>query len=105
MSHDYKAQKAETFDSFAAFAGDAPATATIAYQFYPEDIEPDWDGVSAALRAMGFATRRDDDDDLLDALIGPVKISPETIWHHEKRATEIALKFEFTPDGWGLLED
>ena len=46
-----------------------------------------------------------DDDELLDALIGPVAISAATIWKYEKLATEIALQFEFTPDGWGLLED
>jgi len=105
MSHDYKAQKAETFDSFAAFAAEAPATATIAYQFYPEDIDANWDGLQQALQARGFRTRRDDDDELLDALIGPLRISAETIWQHEKIATEIALKFDFTPDGWGLMED
>lgn len=105
MSHDYKAQQAETFDSFEAFAEDAPAMAVIAYQFYPEDVEPDWDGVQKALQAKGFRTTRDDEDELLDAMIGPVKISAETIWQHEKTATEIALKFDFTPDGWGLLED
>lgn len=105
MSHDYKAQKAETFESFAAFAAEAPATATIAYQFYPEDIDANWDGLQQALEARGFRTRRDDDDELLDALIGPLRISAETIWQHEKIATEIALKFDFTPDGWGLMED
>lgn len=105
MSHDYKAQKAETFESFAAFAAEAPATATIAYQFYPEDIDANWDGLQKALEARGFRTRRDDDDELLDALIGPLRISAETIWQHEKIATEIALKFDFTPDGWGLMED
>lgn len=105
MSHDYKAQKAETFDSFAAFAAEAPAVATIAYQFYPEDIDADWQGVQQALAARGFRTTRDDDDELLDAMIGPLEISAEVIWQHEKIATEIALKFDFTPDGWGLLED
>ena len=105
MSHDYKSQQAETFASFEAFAAEAPSVATISYQFYPEDVEPNWDGIEKALQARGFRTRRDEDDDLLDAEIGPVKISAALIWQHEKIATEIALKFDFTPDGWGLLED
>lgn len=105
MSHDYKAQKAETFDSFEAFAKDAPKVATISYQFYPEDVDAKWDAVQKALEARGFRTHRDDDDELLDAEIGPLKISAETIWQHEQIATEIALKFDFIPDGWGLLEE
>lgn len=104
MSHDYNAQKAETFDSFEAFANEAPAEAVITFQFYPEDVDANWDGVQKALQARGFRTKRDDDDELLDAEIGPFKISAATIWQYEKIATEIALKFEFTPDGWGLLE-
>ena len=63
MSHDYKAQKAETFESFEAFAAEAPGTATVTYQFYPEDVEADWAGVQKALEARGFRTRRDDEDE------------------------------------------
>lgn len=105
MSHDYKAQRAETFESFEAFAADAPAVAVITYQFYPDEVDADWDGVQKALEAAGFRTSRDDEAELLDAMIGPVTVTAETIWQHEKRATEIALTFDFTPDGWGLLED
>ncbi|RID92191.1 hypothetical protein D2N39_09805 [Gemmobacter lutimaris] len=105
MRHDYKSQKAETFESFEAFAADAPAEAVITYQFYPEDVDANWDGVQKALEAKGFRTNRDDEDELLDALVGPVKIDAETIWKFEKLATEIALEFDFTPDGWGLLEE
>lgn len=104
MSHDYKAQQAETFESFEAFAKDAPGEAVVTYQFYPEDVEPKWDAVQKALEARGFRVTRDDEDELLDAEIGPLKISAEVIWQHEKIATEIALKFDFTPDGWGLIE-
>lgn len=105
MSHDYKAQMAETFESFAAFAAEAPEIAVITYQFYPEDLDADWQGVQKALEQRGFRTRRDDDDELLDAEIGPVSITAEQIWQYEKTATEIALKFDFTPDGWGLIEE
>lgn len=105
MTHDYKAQRAETLESFASFANEAPEQAVITYQFYPEDVDADWDGLERALQAKGFRTQRDEDEDLLDALIGPVKITAETIWTHEKIATEIALGFDFTPDGWGLIEE
>ncbi len=105
MSHDYKAQQAETFESFESFAAQAPEVAVITYQFYPEDVDANWDGVEKALQAKGFRTTRDEDDELLDVEIGPLKISAATIWQHEKIATEIALKFDFTPDGWGLIEE
>jgi hypothetical protein len=29
----------------------------------------------------------------------------ETIWIHEKRATEITFRFGFAPDGWGFMEE
>jgi len=106
MAHDYAAQRAETFATFAAFGVDAglPATAVVDFQFYAEDIDPDWHGVEQALRAAGFTTMRDEADGSLDASIGPIAISPENIWHYEHIATEIALRSDFQPDGWGLVD-
>ena len=106
MAHNFEAQRAETFATFAAFGDDAglPAMAVVDFQFYAEDIEPDWDTVEKALGAAGFATTRDEADGALDASIGPITISPENIWHHERIATEIALQSDFQPDGWGLVD-
>jgi hypothetical protein len=33
-----------------------------------------------------------------------MEISAAAIWAEEKRATEVALKFGFDPDGWELVE-
>jgi hypothetical protein len=56
------------------------------------------------LRSAGFQTRVDEDGETLEARIGPIEISANAIWTEEKRATEIALKFGFDPDGWELVE-
>ncbi len=107
MTHNYDAQRAETFESFEEFGQDAslPKRAMVDYQFYPEEIDAQWDAFAAALTAAGFTTTRYEDDEILDASIGPIDISAENVWKYEKIATEIALKFDFTPDGWGLVEE
>lgn len=107
MSHDYDAQRAETFESFAALGGGAfvPARAVVTFQFFPEETEADWAGLEAALQARGFSTGRFEEEETLDASIGPIAVTPEAIWQHERVATGIALEFAFEPDGWVLMED
>jgi hypothetical protein len=107
MSHDYNAQKAETFETFEALGegADLPARAVVTYQFFPESSEPNWAGLTKALEAKGFRCEVFEDEDTLDASIGPMAVTPDAIWTQEKIATEIALKFEFEPDGWVLMED
>lgn len=107
MSHDYEAQRAETFDTFTEMQGQIkwPETAVIFYQFYAEDLEPDWKKVEKALQAKGFKTERDEDEGLLVASIGPIAVTPESIWSQEKIATEAALQADFYPDGWELVTD
>ena len=107
MSHDYDAQRAETFETFESFGKEPglPSTAVVDFQFYPEEIDADWDGVEAALRAKGFTTRRDIEDETVEASIGPIAVNAETIWRYERIATEVALTFDFYPDGWGMLTD
>ena len=106
MTHNYDDQRAETFETFAEIGQDAdlPKSAVVDYQFYPEEIDAQWDALAAALTAAGFTTTRYEDDETIEASIGPIEISAENVWKYEKIATEIALKFDFTPDGWGLVE-
>ncbi len=109
MKHDYDAQRDETYETFEELRKDPslPKMAVVDYQFFSEETDADWDGFENALQAKGFETRRyqeDDEDDVMEASIGPVDVTPETIWHYEKLTTEMALTFDFYPDGWGLVE-
>ena len=107
MTHDYSAQRAETFETFVELRkeGGLPKRAIVHFLFYAEDVEPDWTTVEAALRAKGFTVDRDEDEGMIDAAFGPIDVTPESIWEYERMATEIALKSEFYPDGWDMLED
>ncbi len=105
--HDWEAQRAETFDTFEELRRqpDLPARATVHFLFVAEDLEPDWAGFEAALMAAGFAPDRDEEEAMVDAAIGPIDFTPEAIWEKERIATEIALRYEFWPDGWDMLEE
>jgi hypothetical protein len=100
--HDYRSQRADTFETFRQAAGGAklPATAVVVFLFVAENTDTDWKGVEKALRAQGFKTRNNGDE--LEARIGPIAIDPDTVWDWERRATEIVLPFNFWPDGWEL---
>ncbi|MDZ4094106.1 MAG: hypothetical protein U1D35_04250 [Paracoccaceae bacterium] len=104
MSHDYEAQRAETFESFAALGNRAalPNHAVVDFQFYPDDKDANWAACENALRAKGFRTKRFEDEDTLEASFGPIEVMPESIWHYERQATEIAIAYGFDPDGWVL---
>ena len=107
MSHDFEAQRAETFETFVEMKGQVklPKQAVVYYQFYAEDLHPDWASVEKALKAKGFKTERDEDEGILVASIGPIEVTPETIWHHERIATEAVLPSDFFPDGWEMTTD
>lgn len=107
MSHDFESQRVETFDTFTELAGEVklPKTAVVYFQFYAEDNEPDWAPAEKALKAKGFATERDEDEGLLVASIGPIPITPDSIWTYERMATEAVLPQDFYPDGWELTTD
>jgi hypothetical protein len=103
MSHDYPAQRRETFDTFRASKGvKLPAKAVVDYAFFIEETDADWAGLERALKARGFRVRRLDDEETLIASIGPIAVTAEEIWHWEEQATRIALAFDFYPDGWEL---
>ncbi|QYK40541.1 MAG: hypothetical protein KF887_14080 [Paracoccaceae bacterium] len=104
--HDWDGQRAETFETFAELGemSDLPTRAVVHFLFIAENVEPDWAGFEAALRAKGFAPEWDEDEGMVDAAFGPMPVTAEAIWAKEREATEIALRFEFWPDGWDMLE-
>lgn len=106
MSHDYDAQRAETFDTFEEWRGevDLPARAVIHFLFYAEETDPNWAAVEKALADKGYVVERDEEEGMIDAAFGPIDVTPGSIWQHERIATEIALKWDFYPDGWDIVD-
>jgi hypothetical protein len=109
MSHNYEAQRRETFETFVQAAKDKmklPKESVVDFLFLVEEADANWAGAEKALKAKGFRTQRDMENDLLVASCGPLPITPEAIWAQERVATEIAIAFDFYPDGWDLgVED
>lgn len=101
--HDYAAQKRETFGVFKGAKG-LPATAVIEYVFFVEELDADWSAFEAALKHEGFRTKRAGDDETLLAYAGPMPVTADAVWNAEKLATEIALRFDFYPDGWAIAD-
>ena len=106
MTHDFDAQRAETFETFEEIGkiDDLPARAVVNFLFLADDLDAPFDKAEKALQAKGFQTRLDEDGETLEAWIGPIDITATAIWAEERRATEAVLPFGFDPDGWELLE-
>lgn len=105
MSHDYAAQRRDTFQTFRQSKGvSLPKTAIVDFAFFIEELDASWAAFERALRLAGFSTRRLKDGETLIASFGPMPVTPEAIWEREHAATEIALKHDFYPDGWELAE-
>jgi hypothetical protein len=106
MSHDYKAQQAETFETFEEIGkiDDLPKRAVVNFLFLADEVDAPFAAVRRALEAAGFVTLQDEDGETLEARTTEMEISAPAIWTQEQRATEIALKFGFDPDGWELVE-
>ena len=108
MTHNYEAQRRETFQTFEQAAKDKiklPKESVVEFLFLVEEVDANWPGAEKALKAKGFHTKRDSENDLLIASFGPIPITPEAIWAQERIATEIAISFDFYPDGWDLGTD
>ncbi len=106
MTHDFKAQQAETFETFVEIGKieDLPKRAVVNFLFLAEELDAPFAAAAKALKAAGFETHLDEDGETLEARTKEMEISAAAIWAEEKRATEIALKFGFDPDGWELVE-
>ncbi len=101
MSHNYEAQRRETFATFKGVRG-LPETSVVEFLFFLEEIDADWKAFDAALRKAGFRTRRSPDGETMIAAYGPMPVTPDAIWAKERLSTEIALAHDFYPDGWEL---
>lgn len=106
MSHDFAAQKAETYAVWdeIAEAADLPDVADIDYAFVPGE-GADWEGAEAALSEAGFETARVDDEDGRPYLAARLPDQPATamaVWLGEEAATLMLLPLGFQPDGWGF---
>lgn len=101
MRHDFDAQRRETFDTFRDMpkGEKLPDRAEIDFLFLPEEEEARYAALEKALKAKGFKVSRD--EDLLVATM-LLQVAPDAIWEAERAATEIALGFDFYPDGWDL---
>ena len=105
MSHNYETQRKETYASFKdAGSIKLPKVAVVEFAFFVEELDADWGAFEKALRKEGFRTKRLADGETLVAAYGPMPVTPEAIWLQERAATTLALKFEFYPDGWELVE-
>lgn len=105
MSHNYEAQRRETYATFKQAGGvRLPKLAVVEFYFFLEELDANWNSLEKALKAHGFRTRRKGDGETLIASIGPIPVTPESVWEHERTATTIALKHDFYPDGWELAE-
>ena len=106
MLHNFEAQRRETFDTFSQSKGvKLPKTAVVEYLFFIEELDASWPALERAMRGEGFRTRRASDGVTLIAAIGPIDVTAEATWHHERIATSIALQHDFYPDGWELAEN
>lgn len=109
MSHDFAAQRAETFDAFAEMIGDGglPDVADLDFFFVATAQPADWAGLAAALEQADFMCDWVDDVDegeapYLVATLADQPVSAKSIWVAEETATRVALQHGFTPDGWAL---
>jgi hypothetical protein len=74
-------------------------------QFMPTASTADDEAFAATLRAAGYHAKFYRDDRTVQATTPAIVLTLESVWEHERRTTEIALRCGFRPDGWGFLED
>lgn len=107
MTHDFAAQKAETFAAFADLEqGSLPDIADIDYFFVAKTKGADWTPLADALDEEDYdcAWFEDDEGAYLCATLPDQMVTAEGIWIGEEVATRIALNHGFAPDGWGFEE-
>jgi hypothetical protein len=103
MSHNFEAQRRETFATFKG-APKLPPESVVEFLFFVEETDADWEAFEKALKSRGFKTRRVGDGETVIASFGPIPVTPEAVWDKERLATEIAIAHDFYPDGWELAE-
>ena len=106
MSHDFDAQREETFwvwNDLIEKHGPMPP-AVLEMQFVPADETADAEKFDGLLQAVGYQVSHYEDDDTVEAAIGPLELSGDVIWTHELATSKIALNCGYRPDGWGFLQ-
>ena len=110
---DWDAQRADTEWVFRNLKGQGMAQVGMPIDldilFVPlEDggANADADACAAALTKAGFAAEafEDDGEMLIEATAEGAEFTLETIWYAERKATQVALKHGYAPDGWGFAE-
>ncbi len=106
MSHDFDAQRAETYAVFEGIQAevDLPDIADIDYAFVAQN-DADWDAAEAALTEAGFECEPVEDEDgrpYLAACLPDQPLTAMAIWLGEEAATQRAMVHGFLPDGWGF---
>lgn len=109
---DWDAQRADTEWVFRDLKGKGMATLGMPIDldilFVPlEEGKGDGAACAAALRKAGFSAEsyEEDGEILVEATAEGAEFSLDTIWYAERKATEVALKHGYAPDGWGFAED
>jgi Regulator of ribonuclease activity B len=103
MRHNFAAQRKDTFDTFRQSKGvKLPEKAVVDYAFFVEENDADWAGFERVLKAKGFRVKRLKDGETVIASVGPIAVTADEVWRWEEIATDVALKFDFYPDGWEL---
>lgn len=104
MSHDFDAQRRETFDSFDEMkkgGATLPQMSVVEFYLLAESAEANWAVCEKALQAKGFATERDrEGETLIVTTKTALRITPEVIWEEERKVSEIGVAYDFLPDGW-----
>ncbi|NIA69859.1 ribonuclease E inhibitor RraB [Pelagibius litoralis] len=107
MDHDWDRQFQETeraYNDLRRKAVDFEPSYKLDLQFFPGTASPDRDGFAAALRKAGYEVSFYRDDSTVEATTAPLLLTVDSIWAHERKATKIALRHGFKPDGWGFME-
>lgn len=107
-SHDYAAQRADTYAAFGDLTGDQdlPDSADLDFFLIPADKTADWRALADALTLAEYVCEwvdaSEDGGPYLVATLPDQPVSAQSIWIAEELATQMALSHGFTPDGWGL---
>ena len=108
QSHDWDLQYREPKDVWSTLQDqgvDLERAYCLDFQFIPGTGLADKVAFAAALSSANFKVKFYDGDPTVEASVPGILLTLEEIWRHEKRATQIALRFGFAPDGWGFLND
>lgn len=109
MDHDFDAQRADTFATFAEMAAenDLPDLADLDFFFVAARPDADWRPLAQELEQADFLCDWVDDDEAGDtpyliATLTEQPVSAQSLWIAEETATRIALPHGFAPEGWGM---